>query len=453
MPTVKFLPILLLLSLMCLRGAAQDARKFTNADGTGQLLATLLRVETDQTGAQFAVLRRKVDSKVVRINVNTLSADDIKYVSEADALLSVPGIMRGRLTPGARAVLRKKDGCNAPAAEAAVEKALQWLSTKQNADGSWGQSHRAAMTGLTLLAFAGHGYGPGSERYGKALSSGVTSLLEIGRRNAAPFHGVLSDMPSANKSAYEHPIATQALAEMHALSQQGRKAPAGLREAIAKAESIILLKQSPMGAWGYKVGIGYDPHAGNDLSLTGWQLHALSACRDAGFQNNNRSVVLKKAMNYLKGKQSADGGFGNPDRSAHYNQWNLTGSALSGLQSGSGQIMGSTNMLEKAGHWLVEWTKKEPLKWESECYLYTWYYNSLALHYAGGEAWSEWNRQCEPLLLANQNSDGSWKEEGKGEIAAATTGAAAGDKDIYRACLAVLILETPCRFIQAEKKK
>jgi hypothetical protein len=446
---VKLILLLLISFLPVVSGMAQEVRKFSTADGSSSVLATLVRVDTDSSGASVAVLRRKADGFVVRVRVTTLSPEDIKYITASDELFSVPVNMRGRLTPVSRAEWRQKCGSSAVAAEAAVERTLHWLNTNQNPNGSWGKSHPAAMTGLALLVFAGHGHGPASPQYGKVITNGINSLLETAQKNLAPFAGILSDHPGTTISTYEHGIATQALAEMFALSQHGKKAPAGLGDMTAKAEGIILLKQSRTGAWGYKDGLGYDPLGGNDLSVTGWQIHAVCACRDAGFSNEKRSKVLQMAMNYLKQKQSQEGGFGNANRTEYYNQWNLTGSALSGMQ-----LCGKTPLDTGRGmNWLEALTKKEPLKWESECYLYTWYFNSMALHRAGGEAWSTWNAQSEPLLLANQNPDGSWKVEGVGDRAAAGSGAAAGDKEIYRACLASLILETPCRFIPADTAK
>lgn len=440
---------LLLLALMCPGLSAQDYRTFTTSDGASSMRAALLDVERDKTGALVAVLRREADGVVFRVRVERFSAADVQYVNAAEELLIVPAVLRGRLTPAAREVLRKKYGCAAADNEAAVERALLWLSQNQNHAGSWGKNHTAGMTGLALCAFAGHGHGPGSKPHGEVIVRGITWLLEAIQKNKKPFDGICSEKPGVISSAYEHGICTQALAEMYALSNRGKNAPQGLAAAVEKAESVILLSQSPYGAWGYKDGIGYDPYGGRDLSVTGWQVHAICACRDAGFKNDRRAAVLQKAAKYLVSKQTGDGGYGNPDLNSHYNQRNLTGSALSALQF---SVQDAIKLGRGVG-WLADFTKKEPLSWTKDCSLYAWYFNSLALHRAGGESWKTWNSQCEPLMLANQNPDGSWKVEGVGEVGAGGTGAAAEDKDIYRTCLAALILETPCRFLRPEAKK
>ena len=448
--------ILLLLAMLSVFGArlsAQDYRAFSTSDGTISVRAALLRVEPDLTGARMAVLRRQGDGAVVRVRVDLLSAEDAKYVKEFEALMSVPATMRGRLTVGSRAELRKANGSSFAAAEAAVEQGLLWLSQKQNPDGSWGTTHLAAMTGLSLLAFAGHGYGPGSDRYGETITKGILRLMAMAAKNPKPFAGVFSETPAIIKSTYEHAIAMQALVELYAFSERGTKAPPGLAEAIIKGEGIIIRNQTPAGAWGYKDGIGYDPYGGNDLCVSGWQIPALSACRDGGFKNDQRSAALKKAMNYLLSKQTADGGFGATERQGYYNQWNLTGSALYGLAGTSQSSAMDWAGRRRGTDWLHNFVKKEPLQWTKECSLHSWYFNSLAMFVAGGEAWTTWNSMCEPLLLTNQNPDGSWKAEGAATLAASSSAAAGKDQDIYRTCLAALILETPCRFIRPAVKK
>lgn len=184
----------------------------------------------------------------------------------------------------------------------------------------------------------------------------------------------------------------------------------------------------PNGAWGYKDGIGYDPDGRDcDLSVTGWQYQALKAAKHTNLKIPGLPAAIKKVEKYLESTQTADGGFGGADRNAHYNQWNLTGAALLGLQTLG---VGNAGQINKGVRWLVEQTKKEPLNWNSDCYLYTWYDNTQALFQKGGDAWKVWNEQFQPLVLENQNDDGSYKVEGVGEVGAAGTGAAGSDKDV-----------------------
>ena len=182
------------------------------------------------------------------------------------------------------------------------------------------------------------------------------------------------------------------------------------------------------------------------MSVTGWQFQALKAARHTGLKIAGLSSAVKNVEKYLESVQTPDGGFGNPDRAQHYNQWNLTGAALLGLQTMGN---GNTGMVNKGVRWLVNQTEKEPLDWNSGCYLYTWYYNTQAFFQKGGTAWKMWNDQFQRAILENQNTDGSYKVEGVGAVAAAGSGAAGGDASVYRTCLCTLMLEVYYRYLKA----
>ena len=208
---------------------------------------------------------------------------------------------------------------------------------------------------------------------------------------------------------------------------------------------IIIEKQTKDGSWGYKDGIGYDPYGRNDLSVTGWQFQALKAAKHTNLKIPGLAGAMKKVEKYLESTQTADGGFGNADRAQHYNQWNLSGAALLGLQT---MGAGNAGKVNKGIRWLVDQFEKEPLSWNSDCYLYTWYYNTQALFQKGGEPWKKWNAQFQKEILANQLEDGSYKVEGGGEVAAATSTAAGGSAEIYRTVLCTLMLEVYYRYLK-----
>lgn len=358
--------------------------------------------------------------------------------------IALPPVLRSRCSPAERAQKMKENGGNEKC-EAAVKKSLKWLQSKQNKDGSWGESHKGGMTGLALLAYLGHCETPESPVYGETVLKGLTYLMELGAKNKAPFDGIYSENPGVIKSTYEHGIAAYAMGEMYSFSKLGTKPIPGLRESFEKGALIIINKQAPNGAWGYKDGIGYDQYGGNDLSVTGWQFQALKAAKHTNLKIPGLQAAIKKVEGYLESKQTADGGFGNPDRGSHYNQWNLTGAALLGLQTLG---VGNAGKVNKGIRWLTDQIEKEPRTWNSDCYLYTWYYDTQALFQKGGASWKTWNDQFQKEILENQNEDGSYKVEGVGEVGAAGTGAAAGDKDIYRVCLCTLMLEVYYRYLK-----
>jgi hypothetical protein len=351
--------------------------------------------------------------------------------------ISLPKIMQSRCSPAERAQKMRENGGNEQC-EAAVKKGLKWLKEKQNPDGSWGNNDRAGMTGLALLAYLGHCETPESPVYGETVLKGITFLIELGQKNGNQFNGIFSQTPSAIRSTYEHGIATYALGEVYSFAKLGKRELPGLRQGFERGVQIIIEKQTKDGSWGYKDGIGYDPYGRNDLSVTGWQFQALKAAKHTNLKIPGLAGAMKKVEKYLESTQTADGGFGNADRAQHYNQWNLSGAALLGLQT---MGAGNAGKVNKGIRWLVDQFEKEPLSWNSDCYLYTWYYNTQALFQKGGEPWKKWNEQFQKEILANQLEDGSYKVEGGGEVAAATTTAAGGSADVYRTVLCTLMLE------------
>ncbi len=361
-----------------------------------------------------------------------------------NGFISIPKLMRSRCSPQERSVKMKENGGN-DNCEKSVVKGLDWLKANQNPDGSWGKSHVGAMTGLALLAYLGHCETPESLKYGETVLKGLTYLIELGNKNQAPFDGIYSTKPAEPSSTYEHGIAAYAMGEMYSFSKLGAKAIPGLRESFERGAGIIIEKQNKAGSWGYKGGIGYDPYGGNDLSVTGWQFQALKAAKHTNLKIPGLPQAIEKVEEYLESTQTPDGGFGNASRDTHYNQWNLTGAALLGLQTLG---VGNTGKINKGIRWLVDETKKEPLDWNADCHLYTWYYNTQALFQKGGEPWDVWNDQFQKLLLENQNEDGSWKVEGVGHVGSAGSGAAGGDANIYRTCLCTLMLEVYYRYLK-----
>lgn len=362
--------------------------------------------------------------------------------------IALPVALRSRCSPAERTTKMRENGGN-DQCEAAVKKSLKWLKEKQNPDGSWGESHKAGMTGMALLSFLGHCETPESPVYGETVLKGLTFLMELGAKNKAPFDGIYSTKPGVISSTYEHGIAAYAMGEMYSFSKLGTKPIPGLRESFERAAAIIIEKQNERGSWGYKDGIGYDPYGRDDLSVTGWQYQALKAAKHTNLKIPGLPAAVKKVEKYLESTQTADGGFGNPDHNSHYNQWNLTGAALLGLQTLG---VGNAGKINKGVRWLVDELDKEPLNWNSDCYLYTWYYNTQALFQKGGDPWKKWNDQFQKQILENQNEDGSYKDEGVGEVGAAGTTAAGGDKDVYRVTLCTLMLEVYYRYLKVSDR-
>ena len=76
-------------------------------------------------------------------------------------------------------------------ARKATDRALAWLASKQNSDGSWSDSrypHNPAITSFALLAFLSKGHLPGQGLYGNEIAKGARYLISCSRRRLPDRH-------------------------------------------------------------------------------------------------------------------------------------------------------------------------------------------------------------------------------------------------------------------------
>ena len=109
---------------------------------------------------------------------------------------------------GAKAGVQMDEG-----ARKSVAKALEWLSSQQNSDGSWGDGrypHNTAVTAFSLLAYLSQGHLPGQGLYGPEVAKGGRFLIAsqrsdgyiVGSRGGNMYcHGMatLARRPSAER--------------------------------------------------------------------------------------------------------------------------------------------------------------------------------------------------------------------------------------------------------------
>lgn len=364
----------------------------------------------------------------------------------ATYLANLPNIFGARCSSQSRLEKLRQNG-GTPECELAVSRSLEWLKSQQNADGSWGRSNKAAMTGLTLLCYLGRCETPESIFYGDIVRNGMLYLVELARKNP---HGIVSEQPLSNSATYEHGIATYALGEMYSFYRLGKSSLPGLRETFEKGVQTIIAEQNRKGAWSYGGKDAGMPHAynkesgGEDLSVTGWQFQALKAAKHSGLKIAGLEDAIKRCCDYLETKQTKDGGFGLTNRDAHYNQWSLTGCGVLGLQT---LAKNKTAQVKKGVRFLREFLASEPLDWERNCNLYCWYYYTQAFFQAGGDDWKFYNAQFLPQVLGAQLADGSFKR-GRPNWPAGDAADA-----IYRQCLCTLQLEVYFRYLKVADRE
>jgi len=362
----------------------------------------------------------------------------------AAGFVSLPPSMKQRCSTTERLEKLRQNG-GSPECERAVSASLEWLKTKQNTDGSWGGSNKAAYTGLALLCYLGRCETPDSPFYGDNVMKGIMYLIELSKKNQ---YGAITEDFKGNAGAYEHGIATYALGEMYTLARLGSKELPGMRDAFVKGVELIVKCQNNKdanaaeGSWDYytkNIAAGSPTSKREDLSVAGWQYQALKAAKYTGLKIEGLHGAIDKTCDYIERTQTKDGGFGKSSRDAHYNQWSLTGTGILGLQTlGKGR----TGSIKKGLQFLRDFITAEPLDWNKNCNLYCWYYYTQAFFQAGGDDWKFYNEQFLPQILAAQNPDGSFKP--------GRPNWPAGDArdPIYRQCLCTLMLEVYYRYLK-----
>ncbi len=347
----------------------------------------------------------------------------------------LPGALQGRCTPQER-LKRLREGGGMPGIENAVQRSLQWFQANQREDGSWGNRAYAAMTGLALLAYFGHCETPQSSQYGDTVTRGMTYLINLSQRN----NGRLA-VVGGNHWVYEHVKATYALCEALTFVRELHMDFPGLEEAAFKAVDLMIEGQHPSGFWCYQYNKG--PNRQGDLSITAWHMQALKAAEYAGYDAEKIAPAIEKAIERVKWVQNEDGTFGYTGPSRSGNQ-RLVGAGVLSLQLWG--LDQSDRSVRNGLRWINR--NMRPVYSSNNTNLYAWYYCTLALFQRGSTYWSRWQDPMSRELMAAQNEDGSWRQEGGfATMGIQSTQSAGVDAPIYRNALNVLSLQAYYRFL------
>lgn len=302
-------------------------------------------------------------------------------------------------------VLEQEGGTNFT--EAAVARALRWMSLHQNDDGSWSlhNFHRAGDcrgrcdnpgglrsdeggTALVLQAMLGAGQTHRTGIYRDHVSHGLQYLLSVQQDN-----GALHAESSRQAGMYVHALGAIALADAYALTGD-----AVLEEPAQRAVNYLMNAQHPAGGWRYQ------PGERGDLSVTGWQLMALHSARAAGLSVQNAS--LARASRFLDDVQT--------DRDGSLYGY-LPGHNASPAMTAEGLLsrlyLGWKRDERGLGEGIRFLTRRHPPN-VHDINIYYWYYATQLLHHWGGREWRNWNEQAADALVTTQvrhgHESGSW---------------------------------------------
>ena len=194
--------------------------------------------------------------------------------------------------------------------DAAVEKALTWLTSQQDENGQFRtlQTGQPGVTSLCIMAFLSQGHMPGNGQFGTTLQRASDYVMRCQKQNGL-ISRVGPDTPKISRegvgglgtnAAYNHAISALLLSELYGMGN----APQAdrMKRVIKKAVEVSLemqrwpkQKEADKGGWRY---VDKRDESDSDLSVTGWELMFLRSARNAGF--NVPEDAIDDALAYVR---------------------------------------------------------------------------------------------------------------------------------------------------------
>jgi hypothetical protein len=307
---------------------------------------------------------------------------------------------------------------NEQAVDASIARALNFLATQQQDDGSWrteawGES--TAITALAVMSFLAAGHVPNEGPYGERIRKAVMWVVDLQEAN-----GMLVNLARTHGPMYSHGICTLMLAEVAGM--MGEADAPKVRRALERAIRLILESQQyekndrHAGGWRYQVD-----SRDSDLSVTGWQVMALRAAKDIGCDVPANSIDY--AIQYVKNcSVRGNKGFG-------YQPGNGPTPTLTGTGITCLEVCGAHHTQEAMDGAI--WLGSNPLRERDSYFYYGVYYTGVGMYKIGGDHAMKSRKHLVDTLLPIQDADGGWTP---------THGSERGAGRIYSTSLSVLAL-------------
>jgi hypothetical protein len=296
--------------------------------------------------------------------------------------------------------------------DTSVANGIKYLMKVQAADGfvqdpKLTGNKNAAMTGLSVMAFAAVGHQPADRTpEGRAMSRAISFLLAPERIDRTGYFGA----QDASRM-YGHGIVALALTEMMGMGDS-KAQDALIRDRSIRAIQVILAaqkvqKEHPrfVGGWRY-----YPDARDSDLSITVWQLMALRSAKNAGLGVPKQAIDA--AYTYLwrsfYSNRDANGNPVNPVSGFGYIPGNSPKYAMTAAGMLAMQVIGGHNRPEVRG--AAEWLMRQNVSSEGSYFYYGTYYYAQAMKKQGGKYAEHAKKVVENILLSSQDArDGFWE--------------------------------------------
>ena len=279
--------------------------------------------------------------------------------------------------------------------ERAVELALQWLKSRQSADGAWSvdaENSKPSLnvngaTGLTALPFLIAGCLDSTSEYKDAVEKGLNYLIQHGK-TGENFKGVRFHEPG--EPFYNHALATLALGEAYVMTRN----KAYLEPAQGGLEYILYSQNPDSGIWD---GAAYPS---DNIINTYWIVETLRVYSKLHiYKKSSYDSLGKTTQNvrrFLDSVQNAtDDARSVPDSITTKAAQELLLRMYLNRFDAISDLEDSVERLCKSGL-------------TSDSY-YNYIATQIAFHY-GGEPWKEWNAAMREKLINSQIQEG--KEAG-----------------------------------------
>ena len=312
------------------------------------------------------------------------------------------------------------------ALDAAIKRALLWLSKQQQSDGSFPTlpSGQPAISSLAVMAFLSAGHQPGEGEYGSHLKQGIDFVLATQRDDglfsfAKPTANVTNWHQATHTAMYNHAIAGLMLCESYGLATEQDLEE--LTAAIEKGLQITYQQQrSPgpypkeKGGWRYLKLLQVSNQGEADLSVTGWHMMFLRSAANAGFDVPEKRI--EAAADYVKRCFNEENdqfmyGIIKADRRTNRG---MTGAGILSL-SMAGQHQ--SPQARRAGDWLL----KHPIDQYNKTFQshdrfhYGVHYTSHAMYQLGGKYWRDFYPTLADTMLSGQLPSGAWPRDATGD--------------------------------------
>lgn len=308
-----------------------------------------------------------------------------------------------------------------------VDRALEWLISQQNPDGSFPTrpTGQPGVSGLCVMAFLAQGHLPGEGKYGPQLQLALKYLASCQKRNgilaaAAPNGAKISRNVGhviGYTVSYNHAIAGLVLSESYAMA--GADQTRAIEPVIERALNASFQMQdwpkdikTDVGGWRYLDD--YEQYD-SDLSITGWQLMFIRSAKNAGFEVPEERI--ERAIGYvrrcfMKDKETFTYKLENNDRASR-------GMAGAGILALAHSGLHHTPEAQRAGDWLLRSGFQHynapgrvtgSIRADDR-YHYGLLTSSQAMYQLGGRHWREFFPPMVEVLMSGQAADGSWPRD------------------------------------------